>query len=101
MSRLAREAPETLISTLIESRFGRRITEIRQDVRAIAMPAALAKPLAAEARSPALEVTRRYLDAAGTAVEISITVHPADRFTLSSRLTRDRGGEKTALTASI
>ncbi|MGY3443817.1 MULTISPECIES: hypothetical protein [unclassified Bradyrhizobium] len=33
---------------------------------------------------------RRYLDQTGNIVEISATVHPADRFTFSMRLRRDR-----------
>lgn len=35
-----------------------------------------------------LKVVRRYLDAAGEAFEISVTVHPAERFSVSMRLQR-------------
>jgi GntR family transcriptional regulator len=85
---LVRESPETLISSLIESRYGRRIARIRQDVRAVSLPPSLAEPLKAEAGSPALQLVRRYLDASNDAFEISVTTHPADRFTFSMQLDR-------------
>lgn len=85
-----REQPEVLISTLIESRYGRRITRIQQDVQAIAIPKALGDELRADAGSPALKITRRYLDSAGEAFEISVSVHPADRFTFSMQMERSR-----------
>jgi GntR family transcriptional regulator len=88
---IARDEPGTLISSLIESRYGRRIAEIRQDIRGILIPASLAQPLQTTAGSAGLEVIRRYLDHAGENVEVSITIHPADRFTVSTRLTRTRG----------
>jgi DNA-binding GntR family transcriptional regulator len=88
---IARDEPGTLISALIESRYGRRIAEIRQEIRGILIPASLAQPLQTTAGSAGLEVIRRYLDHAGENVEVSITVHPADRFTVSTRLTRTRG----------
>ena len=87
---LVREAPETLISSLIESRYGRRIARIRQDIHATAVPKALADELKVEAGSPALRIVRRYLDAADEAFEISVSVHPADRFTFSMQLNRSR-----------
>lgn len=87
---LVRESPGTLISSLIESRYGRRIARIRQDVQAIVMAKALAEELRAEPGSPALKVTRRYLDSTGDAFEVSVSVHPADRFTFSMQMERSR-----------
>lgn len=87
---MMREAPEVLVSSLIESRYGRRIAEVRQEIQATLVPASLVAELDVKPRSPALRVTRRYFDPAGELVEVSITVHPADRFTLSTRLTRQR-----------
>ena len=40
--RSVREQPETLISTRIESRYGRRIATIRQEIRGMLIPGALA-----------------------------------------------------------
>lgn len=84
------EKPDVLISTLIKSRYGRRVAEIRQDIQAGVLPARLAAELDAEAGTPALRIVRHYVDPAGQAFEISITTHPADRFTFSTRLRRHR-----------
>lgn len=86
----ARASPGALIGALIEERHGRRIAEVHQDVAAAPLPDRLAGPLRAEAGSPALRVVRRYLDPAGEVFEISDTMHPAGRFTVSTRLTRGR-----------
>lgn len=83
-----RAAPDVLISHLIEQQHGRRVVEIRQDVEATLLSEAMAASLGAEAGAPALRIVRRYLDEDGEAFEISSTVHPAGRFTLSSRLKR-------------
>lgn len=87
---LVREQPDVLISSLIEARYGRRIARIRQDVQAIALGKAQAEELRADAHSPALKITRRYLDSAGEAFEISVSVHPADRFTFSMQMDRSK-----------
>jgi len=87
---LVREQPQVLVSALIETRYGRRIARIRQDVQAIVLSKAQAEELGADTLSPALLITRRYLDSAGEAFEISISVHPADRFTFSMQMDRAR-----------
>ena len=43
-----------------------------------------------EAGTPALRIVRRYIDPAGEAFEISVTIHPADRFTFSNPFRRNR-----------
>jgi len=90
---MVKVAPETLISSLIESRYGRKIASIQQDVTAILLPKTLAEPLHADAGSPALKITRRYLDSADVAIEISVSVHPADRFTFSMQMNRARDAQ--------
>ena len=87
---MVREAPEILISSLIETRYGRRIARIQQEINAVSMPKELAEPLHAEAGAPALRIVRRYLDSADVAFEISVSIHPADRFTVSPELNRTR-----------
>lgn len=87
---MVRQAPQTLISELIEARYGRRITRIRQDLRASTVPAHLAEELKVDAGSPALMIVRRYFDAADEVFEITVTVHPAERFTFSMELQRSR-----------
>ena len=87
---VVRDSPDVLISDLIESRYGRRVAEIRQDIQAVMVPANLASELKVEPGIPGLRIVRHYIDRAGEAVEISVTIHPADRFTFSLRLTRGR-----------
>ncbi|KAA0888136.1 UTRA domain-containing protein [Oryzomonas rubra] len=40
--------------------------------------------------SPVLKITRNYRDHGGSVFQISITIHPADRFTFSTRLTKEK-----------
>ena len=85
---LARRSPTRLISSLIEERFGLRITRIAQEIQATDMPESLAEALQARAGSPALRIVRRYLDDQDETIETSVTLHPADRFTFSTMLNR-------------
>ncbi|MDD0811334.1 GntR family transcriptional regulator [Curvibacter sp. RS43] len=87
---LVKASPETLISSLIEKRYGRAIARIRQDIQAIALPAALAEALQADAGTPALQIVRRYFDGADAMLEISRSIHPAQRFTFSMEMQRNR-----------
>jgi GntR family transcriptional regulator len=83
-----RAAPDTLVSTVIEQRYGRRVAEIVQEVRAIALSAPMAKRLRMESGSAALQIVRRYMDAKGAAFLHSLSVHPAERFFVTTRLRR-------------
>jgi DNA-binding GntR family transcriptional regulator len=85
---LVLEQPEVLTSTLIERQYGRRIARVEQEVQAVAMPAKLADVLGTDAGTPALRIVRRYLDAAAEAFEVSVSIHPGDRYTLSTQLQR-------------
>jgi GntR family transcriptional regulator len=87
---LASAEPDTLMSTLIERRYGRHIAEIRQEVEAILVPPDLAAPLHAREGAAALRVVRRYLDAAAEMFEVTVSIHCTDGFTISTRLQRDR-----------
>lgn len=87
---LVRQSPEILISSLIEARYGRAIARIRQEVDAMLMPAQLARELQADVDSPALRITRRYYDTAGELLEVSRSIHPANRFTFSMEMSRSR-----------
>ena len=87
---IVHECPDVLISSLIESRFGRRIAEIRQEIQAVLLPVKLAEELGAEAGTAALKIIRRYVDHAGETFEITVTIHPAERFAFMIRLQRER-----------
>lgn len=86
----AAQSPTVLISSLIESRHGRRIARIQQVIDATPLPKSMAEQLKAEAGSPALKIVRRYLDAANKAFEMSVSIHPAGRLTLSTDLKRSK-----------
>ncbi|WP_407178760.1 GntR family transcriptional regulator [Bradyrhizobium sp. STM 3562] len=77
-----------IFGTLLEAITGRQIAEIRQDIRAIGVPPRIASKLRAEAGSHALEIRRQYVLSPNSLAEISISVHPADRYGYSMRLTR-------------
>jgi DNA-binding GntR family transcriptional regulator len=85
---MVRKAPSVLISALIESRYGRRITEIRQEIRATTVSESIAVALQVESGTTALNIIRWYLDAAGQVFEISVSIHPAERFAVSMHLKR-------------
>ncbi|MGE8472769.1 MAG: UTRA domain-containing protein, partial [Paraburkholderia hospita] len=48
----------------------------------------MAELLRVEAGTAALEIVRRYLDSSGVAFEVSVSLHPAERFSVSMRLKR-------------
>ncbi|RZL91500.1 MAG: GntR family transcriptional regulator [Variovorax sp.] len=86
---LVEASPGALISSLIEERYDRQIAEIHQDVRAFTITDGdLARKLQVEAGASALKIVRRYFDADGELFEVSVSVHPADRFSVSMRLRR-------------
>jgi len=75
----------------IEQQFGEVITEVEQEIRAVALTRADAQALGAPARSPALWVCRKYRNRLGQLVELAISTHPADRFSYSTVLRREWG----------
>jgi DNA-binding GntR family transcriptional regulator len=85
---VVRKSPSVLISSLIESKYGRRIAEIRQEIRAMTVPDTMAAALQVAPGTTALKIIRWYYDAAGQAFEMSVSVHPADRFAVSMQLKR-------------
>ena len=85
---IVQASPQMLVSNVIESRYGRRIAQVRQDVDAVTVPMTLSEALRTPAGTPGLRIVRTYLDASRQAFEISVTVHPAGRFTLSMLMSR-------------
>lgn len=90
IAKLVKKSPDRLISSLIEERYGRSIARIRQEIEAVSLPPELADELKAEAGSPALRITRRYIDAGGEVFEISRSIHPGNRFTFCLEMNRAR-----------
>lgn len=69
----------------IESLFGVRVHEVRQDISATVLDQSLADILEAKVGTPALEIMRFYYDANGGMVQTSVSYYPADRYTQSAR----------------
>jgi DNA-binding GntR family transcriptional regulator len=72
--------------------FGLVINEVEQRISAIAIPSDLAAHLQMTANEPALLVRRRYYADAVTPFEISVSVHPADRYASVTRVLRETPG---------
>lgn len=86
------EVPAVLVSSLLESRHGKQIAEIEQAVRASTLnDPRVARAMGLEPGAPILKIVRRYLDAAGEAFEVSVTVHPAESFSVTMRMKRSAG----------
>ena len=79
------------IYELIEEDYGIRFSEILQEMSAVVLTDGQAKDLDAEAGSPALRIVRRYLVPAGKALEVTVSIHPADRYSYAMRIRRDSG----------
>jgi DNA-binding GntR family transcriptional regulator len=74
------------IYALIEHEFGRSIERVEQDLAGTLLDAEDAAHLDARAGAAALLVVRRFFDADGTLLQVSESVHPADRFTFRMQL---------------
>jgi DNA-binding GntR family transcriptional regulator len=81
-----------LISTIIGQAYGTYVAEIRQEIRAISVPASIAPSLGCEPGAAALEITRHYRDHAGRVLEITVSIQPGDRFGYVSHLRRVGNG---------
>jgi GntR family transcriptional regulator len=73
----------------IQRRFGLETEEVEQRISATAMAPDVAALLGAAPHSPALLTRRRYFARNATPFEISLSVHPADRYASTQRLRRD------------
>jgi len=77
-----------IFGDLIEEVTGRRIGEIRQEIRAVGVPDRLSGVLRSPGGSPALEIRRQYYVHPNKLIEVTFSIHPADRFSYASRLVR-------------
>jgi len=69
-----------LICDQIVEMYGETLDRVRMEIEAGLVPARMAKRLKVAAGSPALFVLRRYLNTAGEAFEITLSVHPYQRY---------------------
>ena len=76
------------ISAMLERIYGLRIARIEQGIQALPLDKRQARLLHAEAGGPALRATRRYYGDDDSLIELSIAMHPGDRFTYVTSLVR-------------
>lgn len=74
------------VHTLIEQQFGVSVVEVRQEIRATEITGGDAKRLGVKPRSPGLLIVRQYLGANDQVIEVSVNLHPADRFSYFTSL---------------
>jgi len=80
------EAP---VYETIAREFGLEIREVEQRVSALAMPPEIARALDVEPHKPALMTRRRYYAGGNAPFEISLSIHPGDRYAYTQRLHRE------------
>lgn len=78
------------IFPLIEDMFGQKIVEVRQDIGATLVSAPMAAPLKVRQGSAALEMRRWFKSNSGDIAQMTISTHPAARFSHSMTLRRVR-----------
>ena len=83
---------EGAVGWLIEQRYGVRIMEIQQEIKAVTVGDDLAPRIQVPANSPALRVERWYIGDDGQVFEYAVSVNPENRYSFSMRLTRDLSG---------
>lgn len=84
------ERPDGLINEIVERCTGRLTDRVEQRIRACALPKDLAEQLRAEAGSPCLEITRRYVESSGAVAQVTVSIHPGDRFDFNVPMQRQR-----------
>ncbi len=77
------------IYAAIEERYGVEVAEVEQQITAGLLPSLMASALDRKGRAIGMRFVRRYLDATGATLLVSINWHPAERYTYSMRLRRD------------
>jgi GntR family transcriptional regulator len=78
----------TALFSQIEQEHGEAIVEVVQEIEAVLLDAPDAARLSAAPGSAALLVTRRYFAPGRRLIEMSISLHPADRFRYAMTLRR-------------
>ncbi|MET0709573.1 MAG: GntR family transcriptional regulator [Tardiphaga sp.] len=77
-----------IFGTLVEQISGRHFSEIRQNINAVGVPVDKAEALKAQHGAHALAIRRQYLFSSNEMAEVSLSIHPADRYSYTTRLTR-------------
>jgi len=86
----------TAIWEMIERQSGETLVEVEQQIDAVTLGGEHAQLLDVAEGTPALRVIRRYYVTGRRLVELSINLHPANRFSYNMRIKRDVGGATPA-----
>jgi GntR family transcriptional regulator len=86
-----------LICDQIVEMYGETLDRVQMEIEAGLVPARMAKRLKVAAGSPALFVLRRYLNAVGDAFEITLSVHPYQRYRYAFEVRRSTARSTAAL----
>lgn len=78
----------TPVFMILEKQFGVTAESVSMDLFAGSIPQERAWALGVEPNSPSLVIVRRYVDSDGATFEVSVSEHPAGRFTFSIDLLR-------------
>jgi DNA-binding GntR family transcriptional regulator len=79
----------TAVCAIIERQFGETIVEVEQQIEAAVLSREDAEYLDAAEGAPALRISRRYFVTGRRLIELSISLHPADRFSYAMTIKRD------------
>jgi DNA-binding GntR family transcriptional regulator len=79
----------TAIWEMIERQSGETLVEVEQQIDAVTLGGEHAQSLEVAEGTPALRVIRRYYVTGRRLVELSINLHPANRFSYNMRIKRD------------
>ncbi|TNE57519.1 MAG: GntR family transcriptional regulator [Alphaproteobacteria bacterium] len=80
--------PPRTIAETIEEEFGVLISRIEQFIEAVALTPEQAKALKAEAGGPGLRIVRQFLDDEGQTVQLTESIYPASRVSVSMSFDR-------------
>lgn len=79
------------VYSLVEERYGIKTEKVRQEISAMAIPAAAAKALKVKTGSSGLAILRHYLGPDERVFEVTMSIYPADRFRYSVELKLEFG----------
>lgn len=83
---------EVPVFHMLERDHGVRLAEVRQEIVAVTLDAATGRALKAPAGTPALQITRIYIDPRDQVVMVSFGQYPSDRFSHTTKLRVRREG---------
>lgn len=79
------------VFSLIEKKYGQKVTSVQQEISAVSLDRAVAKHLKATAGSPGLSIMRTYRGRGDEVLHVSQAISPADRFTYGIELRLEVG----------